>query len=41
VSARVIAERGFHLLLQSCRGTVGSGGEFDLASSALVMPVTK
>jgi len=28
-SAQLIAERGFHVLLQSCRGTFGSGGEFD------------
>ncbi len=27
--AQVIAERGFHVLLQSCRGTFGSGGQFD------------
>ncbi|MFC6728376.1 CocE/NonD family hydrolase, partial [Natronoarchaeum mannanilyticum] len=25
---RLIAERGFHVLFQSCRGTFGSGGEF-------------
>src|SRR5436305_6618224 len=29
VSGRVLAERGFHVVLQSCRGTFGSGGEFD------------
>jgi uncharacterized protein len=28
-SAQLIAERGFHVLLQSCRGTFGSGGDFD------------
>jgi hypothetical protein len=28
-TAQLIAERGFHVLLQSCRGTFGSGGEFD------------
>ncbi len=28
-SAQLISERGFHVLLQSCRGTFGSGGEFD------------
>jgi putative CocE/NonD family hydrolase len=26
---RPIAERGFHVLIQSCRGTFGSGGELD------------
>jgi putative CocE/NonD family hydrolase len=26
--ARVIAERGFHVVMQSCRGTGGSGGAF-------------
>src|SRR2546423_4863 len=26
---RVLAERGFHVVLQSCRGTFDSGGEFD------------
>ncbi|MGC4896020.1 CocE/NonD family hydrolase [Micromonospora sp. DT31] len=25
---RLIAERGFHVVIQSCRGTYGSGGEF-------------
>ena len=25
---RIIAERGYHVLVQSCRGTFGSGGEF-------------
>ncbi|MFE9869170.1 CocE/NonD family hydrolase [Micromonospora sp. NPDC005686] len=25
---RLIAERGFHVVIQSCRGTFGSGGEF-------------
>ena len=29
LDVRLIAERGFHVLLQSCRGTFGSGGEFD------------
>ncbi len=29
ISAQLIAERGFHVLLQSCRGTFGSGGDFD------------
>jgi len=28
-SAQVFAERGYHVLLQSCRGTFGSGGEFE------------
>jgi uncharacterized protein len=28
-SAQIIAERGYHVLLQSCRGTFGSGGEFE------------
>jgi uncharacterized protein len=28
-SAQLIAERGYHVLLQSCRGTFGSGGEFE------------
>jgi uncharacterized protein len=28
-SAQLIAERGFHVLLQSCRGTFGSGGKFE------------
>src|SRR5262249_4669833 len=28
-SARVFAARGYHVLVQSCRGTFGSGGEFD------------
>ncbi len=27
-TGRVLAERGFHVLLQSCRGTFGSGGTF-------------
>jgi putative CocE/NonD family hydrolase len=27
-TGRVLAERGFHVVLQSCRGTFGSGGEF-------------
>ncbi len=29
IFARVFAERGFQVLIQSCRGTFGSGGEFD------------
>jgi uncharacterized protein len=29
VSGRLLAERGFHVVLQSCRGTFDSGGEFD------------
>jgi putative CocE/NonD family hydrolase len=28
-SAQILAERGYHVLLQSIRGTFGSGGEFD------------
>jgi len=28
ISGRVLAERGFHVVLQSCRGTFDSGGEF-------------
>jgi putative CocE/NonD family hydrolase len=28
-NAQLLAERGFHVLLQSCRGTFGSGGEFE------------
>jgi uncharacterized protein len=28
LSAQLIAERGYHVLLQSCRGTFGSGGQF-------------
>jgi uncharacterized protein len=28
-SVQIIAERGYHVLLQSCRGTFGSGGEFE------------
>ncbi|HEY1486671.1 MAG TPA: CocE/NonD family hydrolase [Micromonosporaceae bacterium] len=27
-TGRVLAERGFHVVLQSCRGTFGSGGDF-------------
>jgi uncharacterized protein len=27
-TGRIMAERGFHVVLQSCRGTFGSGGEF-------------
>ena len=26
---QILAERGYHVLLQSCRGTFGSGGEFE------------
>jgi putative CocE/NonD family hydrolase len=29
LDCHLIAERGFHVLVQSCRGTFGSGGEFD------------
>ncbi len=29
IAARLLAERGFHVVLQSCRGTGGSGGAFD------------
>ena len=29
MSGRILAERGFHVVLQSCRGTFDSGGEFD------------
>lgn len=29
VIAQLIAERGYHVLLQSCRGTFGSGGQFE------------
>ncbi|MEN3308684.1 MAG: uncharacterized protein V7603_4886 [Micromonosporaceae bacterium] len=29
MSGRAIAERGFHVVLQSCRGTFDSGGAFD------------
>jgi uncharacterized protein len=29
LDVRFLAERGFHVLVQSCRGTFGSGGEFD------------
>jgi putative CocE/NonD family hydrolase len=29
VAARVLAERGFHVVLQSCRGTGGSAGAFE------------
>jgi putative CocE/NonD family hydrolase len=28
-TAQIFAERGYHALLQSCRGTFGSGGEFE------------
>jgi putative CocE/NonD family hydrolase len=27
--AQLVAERGYHVLLQSCRGTYGSGGDFE------------
>jgi uncharacterized protein len=29
IAARLLAERGYQVILQSCRGTGGSGGEFD------------
>ena len=29
LDARVLAARGYHVVFQSCRGTFGSGGEFD------------
>jgi len=29
LTAQLIAERGYHVLLQSCRGTFGSGGVFE------------
>jgi uncharacterized protein len=29
LQAQIVAERGFHVLLQSCRGTFGSGGQFE------------
>ena len=29
LSGRVLAERGFHVIVQSCRGTFDSGGEFE------------
>ena len=29
LNAQILAERGYHVLLQSCRGTFGSGGEFE------------
>jgi putative CocE/NonD family hydrolase len=28
-NGQILAERGFHVLLQSCRGTFGSGGDFE------------
>jgi len=28
IAGRLFAERGYHVLIQSCRGTFGSGGEF-------------
>src|SRR5207244_4319954 len=29
LAARAIAEQGFHVVLQSCRGTADSGGQFE------------
>jgi uncharacterized protein len=29
ITAQILAERGYHVLLQSCRGTFGSGGAFE------------
>ncbi|MFC4944416.1 CocE/NonD family hydrolase [Pseudonocardia sp. GCM10023141] len=29
MTSRTLAARGYHVLVQSCRGTFGSGGEFD------------
>src|SRR5262249_29879663 len=29
LSGRVLAERGFHVVVQSCRGTFASGGDWD------------
>jgi uncharacterized protein len=29
LEAQLLAERGYHVLIQSCRGTFGSGGEFE------------
>ncbi len=29
VTGRILAERGFHVVVQSCRGTSGSGGDWD------------
>src|SRR4051794_26879625 len=29
LAARLFAERGFHVVVSSCRGTAGSGGSFD------------
>jgi hypothetical protein len=29
LNTQILAERGYHVLLQSCRGTFGSGGEFE------------
>lgn len=29
LAARLLAERGFHVVMQSCRGTTGSGGTFE------------
>ena len=29
LEAQLVAERGYHVLLQSCRGTFGSGGQFE------------
>ena len=34
LAARVFGERGYNAVLQSCRGTSGSGGEIDLAAEA-------
>jgi uncharacterized protein len=28
-NAQILAERGYHVLMQSCRGTFGSGGQFE------------
>ena len=33
ITAQILAERGYHVLLQSCRGTFGSGGEFEPMSN--------
>ena len=29
ISGRILAERGYHVVVQSCRGTFGSGGEWE------------
>jgi putative CocE/NonD family hydrolase len=34
LDARVFAERGYNAVLQSCRGTFGSGGRIDLSAEA-------